>query len=55
MAHRVWVKVVFVAGSVTGVEGALVAENQGHLAGPTAAGYLGLVEKGRMERRIAEF
>ncbi len=42
-----------VAGSVTGVEGAPVAESQGRLAGLAAAGYLGLVEQISVEKEIA--
>jgi len=45
---------VFVAGSVTGVEGAAVAEAQGRLAGLTAAGYLGLVKNARLESETTE-
>jgi sarcosine oxidase subunit alpha len=46
---------LFVAGSVTGVEGAEVAEAQGRLAGLTAAGYLGLVKNAKLEKGIARY
>jgi sarcosine oxidase subunit alpha len=44
---------LFVAGSVTGIEGAAVAEAQGRLAGLTAAGYLGLVKNATLESETA--
>ena len=40
---------MFVAGSITGVEGADVAETQGRIAGINAARYLGLVNSQRAE------
>ena len=40
---------LFVAGSITGVEGADVAETQGRIAGINAARYLGLVNSQRAE------
>jgi sarcosine oxidase subunit alpha len=46
---------LFVAGSVTGVEGAAVAEAQGRLAGLTAAGYLGLVKNVTLKKEIARY
>jgi sarcosine oxidase subunit alpha len=46
---------LFVAGSVTGVEGAAVAEAQGRLAGLIAAGYLGLVKNVTLEKEIASY
>jgi sarcosine oxidase subunit alpha len=46
---------LFVAGSVTGVEGAPIAENQGRLAGLAAVMYLGLADKDASERQIAGF
>jgi sarcosine oxidase subunit alpha len=44
---------LFVAGSITGVEGAPVAEAQGRIAGVAAAGYLGLIETTEMERDLS--
>jgi len=46
---------LFVAGSVTGVEGAPVAEAQGRLAGLAAAGYLGLVKQTNVKQEISEY
>jgi sarcosine oxidase subunit alpha len=46
---------VFVAGSMTGVEGAGVAEAQGRLAGSAAAAYLGLIGQPEMKARAARF
>lgn len=43
---------LFVAGSITGVEGAEIAEAQGRLAGFTAAHYLGLLRTDEFERKI---
>jgi len=40
---------MFVAGSITGVEGAAVAETQGRIAGINAARYLGLINSRRAE------
>ncbi len=42
---------LFVAGSITGVEGAQVAEAQGRLVGVTAAGYLGLTASSITKQR----
>ncbi len=46
---------LFVAGSVTGVEGAPVAEAQGRLSGLAAAGYLGLVEQTDVKQKVAKY
>lgn len=46
---------LFVAGSVTGVEGAAVAEAQGRLAATAVAGYLGLIEPPELNARAATF
>jgi len=46
---------LYVAGSVTGVEGALVAEAQGRLAGQAAAGYLGLAEQTNVKQKVVKY
>ena len=46
---------LFVAGSVTGIEGAAVAEAQGRLVGLTTAGYLGLVKNAILETETARY
>ena len=42
---------IMAAGSLTGVEGALVAEAQGRLAGLSATNYLGLLSSSELARR----
>jgi sarcosine oxidase subunit alpha len=49
------VKGLFVAGSVSGVEGAPIAESQGRLAGLAAADYLNLADKIQVDREVAVF
>ena len=44
---------LFVAGSVTGIEGAAVAEAQGRVAGIAAAGYLNLVGRDALATELA--
>ncbi|CAB1084067.1 Sarcosine oxidase alpha subunit (EC [Olavius algarvensis Delta 1 endosymbiont] len=43
---------LFIAGSISGVEGAGVAENQGRIAGLAAADYLNLVDREDLEAEI---
>jgi sarcosine oxidase subunit alpha len=45
----------FVAGSITGVEGAEVAEGQGRVAGITAADFLSLVKKSDYEKDLIAY
>jgi succinate dehydrogenase/fumarate reductase flavoprotein subunit len=46
---------VFIAGSITGVEGAGVAEVQGRIAGLAAAGFLKLAAKSDLEGEIYQY
>lgn len=46
---------LFVAGSVSGVEGSAIAESQGRLAGLAAAGYLELAEQSQIARLIVKY
>jgi len=43
---------LFVAGSISGVEGASVAESQGRIAGIAAAGHLNLTARANLEEDI---